>query len=146
MADPITSHISNNPSQFNAAYDNLSKLFGWLYEADRWSEQENYYRMKKVLDNVWKIMDMFIKEREKDWQVKFYDLRRRINDILKIYSYMELKVIDHKTINDRNVLSKIKLTLGDLCDEYELMLRDLIHFKNMDLPEKEDITMAVLED
>ena len=145
MAD-IPHLTSQNPSQFNAAYDNLIKLFGWLYETDRYYDFGNYYRMKRILDNVWRIMDMFIRERDKEWQVKFYALREKLNGLVKVYTYMEAQVQDYKKVNDRIVFNNINNSLGEGCEQYELMLRDLIHFKNMDLPEKEDITMAVLED
>ena len=123
-------------TQFNSAIDNLSKLSFWQYAAEICYSRGNYYDMKLNLDNVWLRVDLYIPEMTIEWQTKFYRLKKKIDYNFKTFRYISDAVSHKKQVNDQIIKNKVEAELGESCIEYLRMLRQVIHKKKMDMPEK----------
>jgi hypothetical protein len=141
---------NNNPvglqTEFNYAIDIL-RLIGWNWRIVKTSRiSQDYVAMKSALDNIRLDIQLYIKELGKEFESKFYDHLYNVDKFLNIYLYLKEQLQEKKDIETRNALHHITIQLIQGLEKYELLIKEVIHFKKMDMPEKEDITMAVLED
>ncbi len=133
-------------TEFNYAIDIL-RLIGWNWRIVKTSRiSQDYISMKNGLDNIRLDIQLYIKELGPEFAAKFFKHLSDVDRYLNIYVYLKEELQDKKDIATRNALNSIITSLRSSLETYELLIKEVIHFKKMDMPEKEDITMAVLED
>ncbi len=145
MADQNDNPVSLQ-TEFNYAIDIL-RMMGWMWRMVKMARlQEDYVSMKNALDNIRMDIQLYIPELGKDFQKEFNENLILVAKNLSVYLHMREQLQDRKDTATRNALNLITSRLRNTLENYERLIKKVIHFKKMDMPEKQDIGMAVLED
>ena len=146
MAEDENTGTPGLQTEFNYAFDVL-KLIGWNWRIVKQARIEgNYVAMKRAMDNNRLDIQLYVPEMKKEFQTRFYEHIDNINKVLKMYINIKEEYEAVKDVSLQNNLSQTTSLLIKDLETYEMLIKDVIHFKKMDMPEKEDVTMAVLED
>ncbi len=133
-------------TEFNYAIDIL-RMMGISWRIVKVSRiNEDYLSMKNALDNIRMDIQIYIPELGDKFEKEFFDKLTYVSKILSVYLNIKEQFMDKKDTSTRNAVNVITKKLKDCLEEYELLIKKVIHFKKMDMPEKEDMGMAVMED
>lgn len=102
---------------------------------------------KRYLDRNWLEVDYYInKEFSQEFKKDFYDLQNTINKRLNSFISLRIDLKNDHDYSTKNVLAHTIYIFEIELQRYELKIREVLIKKGMLNIEKEDITMAVLED
>ena len=102
---------------------------------------------KRFLDRNWLEVDYYIrKEFSDEFQNKFYQLRNTINKRFNNFVGLRIELKNTHEYATKNILGRTTNNLEKELQDYEMMIREVLIKKGILNIEKEDITMAVLED
>lgn len=126
-------------TKFNMAFATMQRINECLVLYSRFSYQKDVINMYHALDNLYVELEVYVDamtaSKIPNFKLDLMTKQVEVIKYLKSYQNMEIAFSESKKMSDGEALKHLKNILIDSLKDYNILLRKIISFKKLGMPE-----------
>lgn len=129
----------SNETKFNMAFATMQRINECLVLYSRFSYQRDVLNMYYALKNLYIELEIYVDAMKDskipDFKILLYAKKMEVDKYLKSYQNLDIIFTESKKMSDMEATKHLKNLLFEYLEDYNILLRKIISFKKLGMPE-----------